>query len=272
LEINLNTRTVAAGPAWQVPSYELRALRNRSSKYCICIPVINEGSKLTKQLARIADLHLDGDVIVADGGSTDGSTDPDALRDLNVTALLTKTGAGKLSAQMRMFFAYALEQGYEGVVAVDGNGKDSVESIPRFFETLDAGFDFVQGSRYVPGGVEVNTPLDRKLGLKLLHAPLISLAAHFRYTDTTNGFRAFSRRFLLDPAVQPFREIFDTYNLHYYLSIRAPRLGFRVCEIPVTRSYPKSGPTPSKISGFAGKAAIVKLLVLAAIGHYNPKA
>jgi dolichol-phosphate mannosyltransferase len=267
----VNTVTVAPGSTRQVPSYLENAFRERSSKYCICIPVINEGGKLTKQLARIADLHLDADVIIADGGSTDGSTDPETLRNLNVRSLLTKTGPGKLSAQMRMFFAYAIDQGYEGVVAVDGNGKDGVAAIRRFFDKLDAGFDFVQGSRYVPGGVEENTPLDRKLGLKFLHATLISLAARFRYTDTTNGFRAFSRRFLLDPGVQPFRDVFDTYNLHYYLSIRAPRLGFRVCEVPVTRCYPKSGPTPSKISGFAGKFAIIKLLVLSAIGHYNPK-
>jgi dolichol-phosphate mannosyltransferase len=254
-----------------VPSYREIEFKARRSKYCICIPVINEGSKLTKQLARIADLRLDADVIVADGGSSDGSTDPDKLRRLNVRTLLTKTAPGKLSAQMRVFFAYALQQGYRGVIAVDGNGKDGVDAIPRFLQKLEEGLDFVQGSRYVPGGVEHNTPLDRKLGLKLLHAPLISFAAGFRYTDTTNGFRAFSRRFLLHPEVQPFREVFDTYNLHYYLSIRAPRLRLRVCEVPVTRSYPKSGPIPSKISGFAGKAAIVKLLLLSVIGHYNPK-
>jgi dolichol-phosphate mannosyltransferase len=145
-----------------------------------------------------------------------------------------------------------------------------VEAIPSFVQALEQGFDFVQGSRYVPGGAEHNTPLDRKLGLKLLHAPVISLAARFHYTDTTNGFRAFSSRFLLDPRVQPFRDVFDTYNLHYYLSIKAARLNYRVKELPVTRSYPKAGPTPSKISGFGGKFAIIKLLFSAALGRYDP--
>jgi dolichol-phosphate mannosyltransferase len=256
--------------AWQVPSYRKDEFSSRTSRYCICIPVINEGAKLTNQLRRMQALHLGSDLIIADGGSTDGSTDPELLRSLNVRALLTKTGPGKLSAQMRMFFAYALEQGYEGVVTIDGNGKDGVEAIGSFLQALEQGFDFVQGSRYVPGGAEHNTPLDRKLGLKLLHAPVISLAARFRYTDTTNGFRAFSGRFLLDPRVQPFRDVFDTYNLHYYLSIKAARLNYRVKELPVTRSYPKAGPTPSKISGFGGKFAIVKLLFSAAFGRYDP--
>ena len=67
-------------------------------------------------------------------------------------ALLTKTGPGKLSAQLRMGYAYALDQGYEGVVTIDGNGKDSVEAIPLFVEALDEGIDYAQASRFVTGG------------------------------------------------------------------------------------------------------------------------
>ncbi len=261
--------SVRAG--WEVTAYRCTEFGPRQSRYCVCIPVINEGQKIVKQLERMQALRLGLDIILTDGGSTDGSMDPDLLGRLGVRALLVKTGPGKLSAQMRIFFAYALEQGYDGIVTIDGNGKDGVEAIPSFAQALEDGFGFVQGSRYVPGGREENTPLDRKLGLKLLHAPLISLAAGFRYTDTTNGFRAFSREFLLDPAVQPFRSVFDTYNLHYYLSIRAPRLHYKVKELPVTRCYPKAGPTPSKISGVGGKLAIIRLLWYAVIGRYNPR-
>jgi dolichol-phosphate mannosyltransferase len=70
--------------------------------------------------------------------------------------------------------------------------------------------------------------------------------------------------------VLPFRDVFDTYNLHYYLSVRAPRLGYRVKEVPVARIYPESGPTPTKISGLAGKSAILKLLWMTVMGKYNP--
>src|SRR5262249_53058759 len=149
----------------------------------------------------------------------DSSGDPASLRDYPVRALLAKTGPGKLSAQLRMLLDYGLNEGYEGFVLIDGNGKDGVEAIPSFLASLDQGLDYVQGSRYVPGGQEIHTPWDRKLGVALLHAPVISLAAGFRYTDTTNGFRALSRRVLLDPRVRPFRDVFDSYNLHYYLSV-----------------------------------------------------
>ena len=269
--VNTVETCIAGRQNWELPGYRTLEFHEKRTKYCVCIPVINEGEKIIKQLQRMTEAALGADIILTDGGSTDCSMEPELLRSLGVRTLLTKTGTGKLSAQMRIFFAYAMEQGYEGVVTIDGNGKDGVAAIPSFMRALDTGYGFVQGSRYVPGGVEENTPLDRKLGLKLLHAPLISLAARFRYTDTTNGFRAFSRRFLLDPAVQPFRAVFDTYNLHYYLSIRAPRLGFKVQELPVTRCYPKTGPTPSKISGLGGKWAIIKLLFAAVMGRYNPR-
>ena len=246
----------------EVPAYDVHEFRPRRTRYAVLIPVINEGERLLKQLRGMEFLDGQGDIIIGDGGSRDTSGDPAVLRGLPVRALLVKTGSGKLSAQMRMLLDYAAKQGYEGFVFIDGNGKDGVEAIPAFFEALDDGFDYVQGSRHLPGGEEVNTPWDRRLGVMLVHAPLISLAAGFRYTDTTNGFRAISRRVVLDPRVQPFRDIFDTYNLHYYLSVRIPRLGFRVKEIPVRRAYPATGAIPSKIGGVKAKLHIIKLLLL----------
>lgn len=254
----------------EVPSYERHVFWDRKTKYAVLIPVINEGERVRAQLRKMAEIPGMPDIIIGDGGSSDGSLDYEFLKSCNVRSLLVKTGPGKLSAQLRMLFDFGLKEGYEGFVTIDGNNKDSVESIPLFVQALEEGFDYLQGSRYVPGGREINTPKDRKFGLKYIHAPVISLAAGVRYTDTTNGFRGIACRFLNDPRVQPFRDIFDTYNLHYYMSVRAGRLKYRVKEIPVTRSYPASGPTPSKIGGFKGKFHILKQLFLAAVGAYNP--
>ena len=93
-----------------------------------------------------------------------------------------------------------------------------------------------------PAGGQCAPRWGRYLGIRLLHAPLISLAAGHRYTDTTNGFRAYSARFLSDPRVAPFRDVFSAYELHYYPAIRAARLGFRIVELPVTRAYPAHAP------------------------------
>ncbi|RBY89824.1 glycosyltransferase family 2 protein [Blastococcus sp. TF02A-26] len=259
----------ATTAGWAVPRADVHVLRERGSRYVVLIPVINEGERILGQLRRIQDLGLGLDVVVADGGSTDGSNDPELMRDLGVRALLVKRDSGKLSAQLRMGFAFALTEGYDGVITVDGNGKDGVDAIPRFVEALDAGGDFVQGSRYVPGGAAINTPRERTLAIKLFHAPLTSVAARRRYTDTTNGFRGHSRRLLSDPRVAPMREVFDTYELLAYLPIRAARLGYRCEEVPVTRAYPDAGSVPTKIHGRRAQFELVKILWRAARGRYD---
>ena len=252
--------------AWQVPAYRVRELSLRRSRYCLIVPVINEGARIQRQLGKMAPLATQVDLAIADGGSTDGSLDlPGAAR-----AVLTKTGPGKLGAQLRMGFAWALEQGYQGVVLVDGNDKDDTQAVPAFLAALDAGADFVQGSRYLPGGAGIHTPLHRHLAVKLLHAPLLSLAAGRRYTDTTNGFRGYSARFLRDSRVGTFRDIFVGYELHYYLAIRAARLGFAVRELPVCREYPRQGPVPSKISPLRGSLEVLGALFGSVLGRFDP--
>ena len=70
--------------------------------------------------------------------------------------------------------------------------------------------------------------------------------------------------------MQPLRDIFVAYELHYYLAIRAARLGFKTIETPVTRSYPTSGKTPTKISPVKGNLLILRTLTAAALGKFNP--
>lgn len=265
----LNKPTVNRPENSGVPHYSVVHHTGKRHGYAVIIPVINEGNRILHQLRGMTTANLPVDIILIDGGSTDGSISQDSLEGTAVAAVL-KSPKG-LATQMRSGFHYVLDLGYEGIISIDGNGKDSWWNIPNFVELLEHGHDYVQGSRYIEGGKAVNTPPDREIAVKLLHAPVISLGAGFRYTDTTNGFRGYSRRFLLDPRVQPFRTIFQTYNLHYYLAVRAPRLGFSVIETPVTRSYPKSGNVPTKISGVRGKAMIMAQMFLAAAQAYNPK-
>jgi len=262
----------AADSAWQVPAFEEHTFFEKRTRYCVCIPVINEGDRVGRQLRLIKEQGIDrqADIVLADGGSTDRSMDPERLTAAGVRALLVKRGKGKLSAQLRMGYSWALSEGYEGIVTVDGNGKDGIEAIPRFLAELEAGMDFVQGSRHLPGGEAVNTPRIRQLAIALIHIPALRLASGFQYTDTTNGFRGYSRRLLLDRRVQPFRDVFMTYELLAYLSARAPRLGFQIREIPVRRVYPKHGKTPTKISPFKGNWLLIQILWKALLGRYNP--
>lgn len=262
-----------ARAGWQVPAYALPLWRGRSRPWCVVVPVIDEGPRLARLLARMQTHAVAevADILVVDGGSRDGSVAVERLETLGVRALLVKQGPGRLGAQLRCAYAFALDQAYRGVVTIDGNDKDDPEAIPRFVEALANGVDFVQASRYLPGGIGENTPRLREFAIRAIHAPLLSACSGFRWTDTTQGFRGYSRRLLLDPAIAPFRDVFRNYELLAYLSYRAPRLGYRCLELPTARRYP-AGRVPTKISRLRGNADVLTTLIRACLGRYDPDA
>ncbi|WP_288450661.1 glycosyltransferase family 2 protein [uncultured Pseudomonas sp.] len=257
---------------WQVPSYSTTFWNGRSRPHCVVIPVINEGERILNLLRRMAAVRIAdiADVIIVDGGSTDGSLEPQRLQELGVRGLLVKTAPGKLSAQLRCAYAFVLDESYTGIVTIDGNDKDDPDAIPRFIEAIEQGYDFVQASRFLAGGVAENTPKSRDFAIRFIHAPMLSLASGFHWTDTTQGFRAYSRAMLLDPRVAPFRDEFTTYELLAYLSYRVPKLGYRCVELPTVRRYPK-GEVPTKISSVRGNLSVLQVLMKACAGHYNPR-
>ncbi len=256
----------------QVPNYKVIFENKKVSHYCLVIPVINEGNRIHSLLSKIHAQNLDKivDIIIVDGGSTDGSLENEELLKFGVNALLLKTDSGKLSAQLRCAYDFASSRNYEGVLTIDGNDKDDPSSIPAFIEKLQDGFDFVQASRFIKGGVAINTPKLRNFAIRYIHAPVLSIASGFHWTDTTQGYRAYSKALLESNQVNIFRDVFSGYELLAYLSYIAPKLGFQCVEIPTKRTYPE-GEIPSKISAIRGNFEVLKVLFKASLGYYNTK-
>ena len=174
------------------------------------------------------------------------------------------------SVQLLCAYDFANKHQYNGIITIDGNNKDSPEPIPDFINKIKDGFDFVQASRFIRGGRAVNTPISRNIAIRFIHAPILSLASGFHWTDTTQGFRAYSAKFLFNDKVAIFRDIFKSYELLAYLSYIAPKLGFKCIELPTTRIYPK-GKTPTKISLFKGNLELLLVLFRTIFGKYNLK-
>ena len=256
----------------EVPRYDVVRCQSRRSTACVVIPVINEGERIKRLLARMAEIGTpeQADIIIVDGGSKDRSLEADDLDRARVAGLLVKRDVGKLSAQLRCAYDFVLGQGYDEIVTIDGNNKDDPDPIPAFIAALRAGTDFVQASRFLPGGVEENTPWKRRLAVRLIHAPVLSLASGFHWTDTTQGFRGYSRRMLIDPRLAVFRDVFMDYELLAYMNYRAPRLGFKCIEMPTARRYPSGGKVPTKISLWE-EMKLAKVLLATCVGRYDPR-
>ncbi len=255
----------------ELPSFTIHEFFKKKRKYCLIIPIINEGEKFKKQLASLKPYLSLVDIIIADGGSSDGSTQKSFLRKCGVRTLLTKTSNGKLGTQLRMAFAYAMDQDYQGVITMDGNGKDSPQTIPKFITYLANGFDYIQASRFIKGGKAVNTPFARLIGIRFILSPILSLAAGKWYTDTSNGFRAFSRQIFFDQDILLFRNVFVRYELLFYLTVRTTQLGYKTIEIPAIRSYPITGTVPTKILGIKANWNIIWTASKVLLGIYHPK-
>ena len=120
----------------------------------------------------------------------------------------------------------------------------------------------IQAARFASNGSETNTPWRRKFLIRCVHAPYYSLLCGYRITDTTNGFRAFSARFLQSADLALKSNTMSKYELPYFMSWVACRRGFRTMEIGVSRHYPASGEVPTKIVGVKGYWQMLKPLLL----------
>ncbi len=256
-----------------VPEYDATVFRVKRNKYCLIIPTFNEGKRFVSQTEKMKQNGIFDlvDVIIADAGSKDGSTSHELLGNSGFRSLLVRKGKGRYSTDMRMGWHWALSEGYEGFLMVDGNDKDDVSAVAvkSFIEKLDDDYDYIQGSRFIKGGKGIRTPLSRLIAIKCICTPVMAIAGGRIVTDGTNGFRAYSKRFLLDERVNPFREDFIKYEVTYYLPPRAGALKFKCAEVPVTRVYPESGEVPTKADARANWEVIVLLLKIL-FGRLNP--
>lgn len=250
--------------------YKINLYRSPRNKYALLIPTLNEGEYIRRQFLRMKKSGIFSivDIFILDSDSSDGSVNDDYLISLGVTAKLVIT-SGKQGTAFRCGFYEVNKNGYKGVITVDGNNKDSIEDIPKFIEALDAGFDFIQGSRFTKGGVHENTPLVRLIANKMILIPWIRFLSHYHYTEVASAYRGISMRFLNDVTMDIGRDCFIGYELLWYMSVMAPRLGYKVTEIPVRRIYPK-GPTPTKITCSRCFGIIFQLLNIT-LGKYNRK-
>jgi len=253
----------------ELPRYEQKYFFDKKNKYALLIPTINEGQRIQTELKRINDSRFSDklDIFILDSQSKDGSLEDDFLLSKNVRAILT-VFEGRQGSAFRAGINEALNQGYEGIITIDGNNKDNVEALDNFIQKLEDGYDFIQGSRFMPEGKHENTPIIRFLAMKLILIPWINLLSGYKYSEVSSAFRGYSSRLLSDESINIFRDCFVSYEFLWYLSVQAPKKGYKIKEIPTTRIYPKQGKLVTKISTL-GYLDIILQLIKLTTGKYN---
>ena len=205
------------------------------------LPLFNEGPAAADLVRRMpACVAM---TFVIDDGSTDDGAELAQAAGGRVIRLGTNRGIG---AAIRTGLDAARDAGCDIAVVMAANGKDRPEEIPLLLARIEAGYDYVQGSRFLSGGRSVNLPLVRGL---LIHGftLMFRILTGFRGTDVTNGFRAYRLSLLDDPRVRVHQSWLDRYELEYYIHWKAITLGYRVVEVPVSKTYPARRKNYSKI-------------------------
>jgi dolichol-phosphate mannosyltransferase len=200
------------------------------------LPLYNERRAIAGLIQRMPSVIAE--TIVVDDGSDDGGPDLARAAGARVVAHVRRRGVG---AAIRTGIECARADGRWAVVVMAANGKDDPAEAPRLVEALRAGADYAQGSRYLAaGGASRNLPRGRDLMIRG-YTLVFRLLTGSRVTDVTNGFRAYRLGILEDPRIRLDQEWLDRYELEYYLHWKAITLGYRVTEVGVSKTYPKSG-------------------------------
>ena len=218
-----------------------RTLPAMPTRVAVILPLFNEGAAAA-DLVRRMPREIFATYVVDDGSTDDG---PALAQAAGGTLIQLGRNRG-VGAAIRAGIDAARGSGCDVVVVMAASGKDRPEEIPDLLTALDAGSDYVQGSRFMAGGASVNLPLVRGL---LIHAftLMFRVLTGFAGTDVTNGFRAYRLSLLDDPRVRIHQPWLDRYELEYYVHWKAITLGYRVREVPVTKTYPARRRNYSKI-------------------------
>src|SRR5207245_10501344 len=196
------------------------------------IPVYREVGKIGRVIERFAPDLVDQIYLVVDN--------PNAaiLAEIESSRKQTTVPIRIIENPVRKGIGYAIKQGYasalsEGadiIVVMAGNGKDDPREIPRLTSPIIRdGFDYVQGSRFLPGGRGERTPFLRGIFTRLFPFAW-TLLTGVHCTEVTNGFREYRAALLQEPNINVWTEWLVRYELNYYLHYQVINLGQLIIE------------------------------------------
>jgi glycosyltransferase involved in cell wall biosynthesis len=211
----------------------------------LLLPTLNEIESLRVIAPQLRREWVD-EIIVVDGGSTDGTIE------------YARANGLRVMSQSQRGYGQGMREGMRAakgdiVVEFTPDGNSVPADIPRIIQKLHEGYDLVIGSRYLPGAKSEDDDWLTALGNRLFTGS-VNLLFGVRYTDALVGFRAYRRAAALTLDL-------DAKGLSWpcQSSIRFARAGLRVAEIPACEP-PRIGGS-RKMRPFATGLEICRLIL-----------
>ena len=221
--------------------------------------------EIARFLQRLSTANPGLDVVVVDDGSSDGS--PAIAAACGYTVLRHERNRG-VGAAIRTGIQHARRAGrYDYVLIMSSNGKMYPEEIPGVIApVVNDRADYVQGSRFLPGGRSPALSGFRR-GAIPLFSRFASIFLGRRFSDITCGFRAYRLALFDAPRVKLEQAWLDRYELELYIHYFACKLGLRIVEVPVTIDYSHlAAGRKTKMPPLVGWWSMIRPFVLLATG------
>lgn len=193
-------------------------------KTCVLIPTYNEASAIKDLVGKI---RLHGLMaVVIDDGSEDNTAEIARQSGAVVLGNLKNQGKG---ASLKKGFNFALEEGYDAVITMDGDGQHKPDDIP-FFLRLAGSSDtaIFTGNRM---SKTRNMPLLRLFTNRFM-SWLISLISGQKIPDSQCGFRLIKKEVLQKVSLRTSK-----YETESEILIKASRAGFKIESVPIKTVY-----------------------------------
>ncbi len=219
----------------------------------IVLPCLNEdrtvGTCVTKAVNFLKGENIDGEVIVADNGSTDHSVETAQIAGARVVHVKEK-GYGN-----------ALRGGFEAaqgkyIIMADADDSYDLVNLMPFVERLRGGYDLVMGNRFQGGIMKGAMPWHHRY----IGNPILSFLGKLFFKSPANDFHCGLRGFTKD-AVQKMDLQTIGMELASEIVIKASILGMKVCEVPTTLS-PDGRDRPPHLNSFRDGWRHLRFLLL----------
>lgn len=148
------------------------------SKMLVCLPTYQENACVVNMITSIRNLGFE--VMVTDGGSTDGTPE---LAEAEGVQVLSRPGKGK-GAGVIQATRYAAEKGFDYIAFLDCDMTYPVEALPTLYQAMESGLDMAVAARDFQKIKWLNRMAN------ILFSVVISLLFWNKVGDSQTGMRA----------------------------------------------------------------------------------